>query len=589
MKRANVFSMTFKVAPIISFFYIILTIVSALMTTVASTYAIAYFVDYALYIFNMGGTKEKIYIPLGIMLFILLFANITNPLINLEKKKLLLSLKKKYKPFLLKKQSQLEYCYIEDKETYELISRVINNPEEYFVNGFSSSMTMVTLIIYIISVLGMIVNYVWWAAILILIFSGPLVRFSFITGRKSYQATCKTEKLQRQITYLEHVLSERENNDERTVFGYSDKISERWWEIYSEGCKYRLKVQARYMLLTKSSTMGLSLIAIFIAAILLSSVINGTITPGMYMGLIGTVLSVTHQMGWDMSWAVETIANTCEYINDYYKVLELRGSDDYLKTPCPHQIEFNSLEFNNVSFKYPNAEENVLKKMSFKLEKGHHYAFVGGNGAGKTTITKLLMGLYTDYEGEILINNIELRNYSQEVLKSLFSYIHQDFAKYAISLKDNIFLGNISRECNEEILYNVMKTAGLEEIIDKVNDNLDNPLGKIRRNGIDISLGQWQRVAIARTLISEAPIKIFDEPTASLDPISESNIYREFEKLMKGKTTIFISHRLGSTKISDKILVLGNGAIIEHGTHDELMKSKGQYYSMFETQRRWYQ
>lgn len=589
MNKSNVLSLTYKVAPKISILYFILTIISAFMSTVVSTYATAYFVDYALEILNRNGPTEKIYLPLIIMLFVLFFAYVTTPIINLVKKWLLLSIKKKYTPFILEKQAKLNYVNIENKEKYELISRVTGNPEEHFVNGFSSIMTIITMIIYILSVLGMIITHVWWAAILILFFSIPMIKLSIVTGRKSYQATCETEKLQRQISYLEGILSERENVDERTVFGYGDEISNRWWKIYNKGCKKKLKTHAKYMMLTKSSTMGLSLIAIFAAIALLSSVLNGNITPGLYMGLIGTILSVTHQMGWNMSWAVETIANTGEYLKEYHQFFELDSDDNNLKAPNSSPVNFVGIEFKNVSFKYPGDSKYILKNISFKIVKGHHYAIVGSNGAGKTTITKLLMGLYTDYDGEILINNIEIRKYSKDVLKSFFSNIHQDFARYAISLKDNILIGNIGRDCNDDKLNDVIKSANLEDIVNSLDNRLDTALGKIKENGRELSTGQWQRIAIARSLISDAPLKIFDEPTASLDPIAESNIYSELKKLMRGNTTILISHRLGSTKIMNEIMVIDDGCIVEHGTHDELMSLKGKYYSMFEKQRRWYQ
>ena len=189
----------------------------------------------------------------------------------------------------------------------------------------------------------------------------------------------------------------------------------------------------------------------------------------------------------------------------------------------------------------------------------------------------------------ILINGKELRNYSSGELKAMFSLVYQDFAKYNITMMDNILLGDVAGENSIERLSDVISMAGLDETMAALKSGIYTSLGKIMEDGQDISGGQWQRVAIARSLISSAPIKILDEPTAALDPISESRIYNEFESLMKGKTSIFISHRLGSTKLADKILVIGNGKIIESGTHRELMELNGQYAEMFDTQRRWYQ
>ncbi|MCL2084085.1 MAG: ATP-binding cassette domain-containing protein, partial [Oscillospiraceae bacterium] len=200
----------------------------------------------------------------------------------------------------------------------------------------------------------------------------------------------------------------------------------------------------------------------------------------------------------------------------------------------------------------------------------------------------------TEYDVEILINGLELRDYPASALKALFSVVYQDFAKYYIPLKDNITIGEqrdaaSGNACGRETRARKAATlAGLDETIAELKNGMDTPLGKILDGGQDISGGQWQRVAIARSLISRAPVKMLDEPTAALDPVSESRVYEEFEKLMEGKMTVFISHRLGSTKLADEILVIDGGKIIERGTHDELMAATGQYAEMFEAQRGWY-
>ena len=171
----------------------------------------------------------------------------------------------------------------------------------------------------------------------------------------------------------------------------------------------------------------------------------------------------------------------------------------------------------------------------------------------------------------------------------MFSVVYQDFAKYYVTLKDNVALGDIAGNDTDSRVPAAINQAGLDGTVQALERGIYTPLGKIKNGGQDISGGQWQRVAIARSLISRAPVKMLDEPTAALDPISESRIYEEFEKLMGGKTTVFISHRLGSTKLADEILVIDDGQIVERGTHDGLMSAGGRYAEMFESQRGWYQ
>jgi ATP-binding cassette subfamily B protein len=286
-----------------------------------------------------------------------------------------------------------------------------------------------------------------------------------------------------------------------------------------------------------------------------------------------------------MTQALENISRVGEYMKDLTEFAAMSQTKDALTEPDANPLAFDSLEFRNVSFRYPGSERLVLDGLSFKLEAGRHYAFVGKNGAGKTTITKLLTGLFTQYEGEILINGKELREYPASTVKALFSVVYQDFARYYIRLKDNITLGDVHRKGNEQQAAHL---AGLDETVSSLNLGLDTPLGKIMAGGQDLSGGQWQRVAIARSLNSRAPVKMLDEPTSALDPISESLLYRDFEKLMLGKTTVFVSHRLGSTKLADEILVIDSGRIIERGTHEVLMAANGAYAGMFEAQRGWY-
>ncbi|MBW9158790.1 ATP-binding cassette domain-containing protein [Clostridium tagluense] len=229
--------------------------------------------------------------------------------------------------------------------------------------------------------------------------------------------------------------------------------------------------------------------------------------------------------------------------------------------------------------------------MSFVIEHGKHYAFVGSNGAGKTTITKLITGLYDEYEGDILIDGNNIREYSQSYLKALCSVVYQDFAKYYISFKDNLSIGRINgikNKGNDILIQDAVSTMSLNDVIESLPHGMDTPLGKIKSKGVDVSGGQWQRIAMARAIISPSPLRILDEPTAALDPISESNIYEKFEEISRGGTTIFISHRLGSTKLSDEIFVLGNGQVVESGNHNELISKNGVYTEMYESQKGWY-
>jgi len=221
----------------------------------------------------------------------------------------------------------------------------------------------------------------------------------------------------------------------------------------------------------------------------------------------------------------------------------------------------NRIEFRNVTFRYPGTKRDVLKNLNLVIESGKHYAFVGANGSGKTTITKLLTGLYEEFEGDILINNSSIKMYSKEELKSMFAVVYQDFAKYEISLKDNIALGNVNGYSIQRF-QEAIEESGLIELVQELPRGIDSYIGRIIKDSLDLSGGQWQRIAMARTLVSNASLRILDEPTAALDPVSESRLYENFEKINHGKTTLLISHRLASTKLADVIYVIEDMVIL---------------------------
>jgi ATP-binding cassette, subfamily B, bacterial len=573
-------------SPICTVLDLFLSITQSIMQTAVMAVATANFVDTATGILNHIRPKSDIYLSLALLLITLGIVNTIGAVAKLASSRISVNLQRKLKPSFVKLYAAFDYKHIENAKSWELISRVSRDPVKSIMDGMDAFIQFIQIIISIFSVFLLIVTQVWWAALIIFAFSVPMFWLSMRAGKRNYQAEREAEKFNRRTDYLGEVLTGRDNVDERTLFDYSDEVNRKWQEQYEAGRKLQVKVTAKMFLITKGSSMLLALISLLVALTLIGPVVHGQMTAGMFMGIISAVFGMIQKLGFQMSRSLENISRVGEYMKDLTEFVTLSEAKDALKKPDAEPISINLLEFRNVRFRYPNGDSYILDGLSFKLEAGRHYAFVGINGAGKTTITKLLTGLYTEYEGEILINGMELREYSASAIKAMFSVVYQDFAKYYIGMKDNISLGNVNTKGKE---LEAAHLAGLDEAINKLKNGIHTPLGKTMNGGQDISGGQWQRVAIARSLISQAPVRILDEPTSALDPISESLLYSEFEKLMNGKTTVFISHRLGSTKLADEILVINAGKIIERGTHEVLMAQNGQYANMFEAQREWYQ
>ena len=321
------------------------------------------------------------------------------------------------------------------------------------------------------------------------------------------------------------------------------------------------------------------------ALVLLIPTIQGLITVGMFMGLFTAMSDMVGDMRWLLAQNTTNVVLNSKYAKDLTEFMAMPEQEGAELMPDRSVPAFERLEFKNVSFAYPGSDANVLNGLSFTLEKGRHYSFVGANGAGKTTITKLLLGMYQNYEGEILINGKELRTYSVAQLKALFICVFQDFSRYQLTMRENIELGNIGGTNNGNI-ERAVELSGLSKLKERIG--FDAHIGKLDEDGVDVSGGEWQRIAMARAIISQSEIKILDEPTAALDPIAERDVYENFRDISRGNTTVFISHRLGSTKLADIIYVLDGGRVIESGDHEKLMEEDGLYAEMFESQRSWY-
>lgn len=286
-------------------------------------------------------------------------------------------------------------------------------------------------------------------------------------------------------------------------------------------------------------------------------------------------------------------------LNHLRSYLELEEEDVHSGSHSIRELQMPvSFTFRNVSFRYLSKEEGaegeaedqgqwIFRHLNLTIHGGEKIAIVGTNGAGKTTLVKLLCGLYEPQEGEILVNGIPIREFPKEELYKLYAAVFQEPFIMPFTLGENLAL---SKDYDKEQCISALEEAGLKELFEKRGYTLDTYFGKdMGEDGIELSGGQKQRFLLARALYKDAPVLILDEPTAALDPIAESEIYDEYAKFSKDKTAIFISHRLASTRFSDRILLIGNQGILEEGTHEELLQKNGVYAEMFEVQKSYYE
>ncbi len=323
----------------------------------------------------------------------------------------------------------------------------------------------------------------------------------------------------------------------------------------------------------------------FLLAVMVS---KGAILVGSICLYAGCITNFLHHFRWCLAQCVELYANT-KYVKMYLDFLDIPNKKYEGTLPVEKRDDDQfTIEFRHVSFRYPGSDRDVLKDFSIKFHIGERLAVVGKNGSGKTTFIKLLCRLYDPTEGEILLNGIDIRKYDYREYLSLFSVVFQDFKIPALPLGENVAA---SREYDADRVRSVLERVGLGELLRKMPHGLDTPLyTDFDKNGVDISGGEAQKVAIARALYHDTPFVILDEPTAALDPLAEYDIYSHFDDLVGSKTAVYISHRLSSCQFCNDILVIDEGKAVQRGNHEKLVQDReGLYYTLWNTQAQYYQ
>lgn len=544
---------------------------------------VASFLDHAL-AFVRGGTFLPLAGSLALMAAYYAYAQIGPVLVRLADKAQENALRENLRPRLVDKQAHTVFSLLEDSATLDLIARVCGSAEERIMGIGNSGLRILRLGVQTFGTLTLLAVHVWWMLPLFLLSAIPIAAVAYRGGQAIYRMDQVTTKLTRMQYDLSAILAGRETAAERTLFGYADHVNRKFAAAHLKRSNMVTKEIAIEEITI--NLCGLLLNALVVVAVfaLLRPVGAHALSHGLYVALVGALVGLARMITGTVSRLVRDAAGQIAYMRDFTSFFALPETQDREKkgTACG-DASFARLEIRDLRFRYTPGSDYVLNGVNLVMEAGKSYSLIGRNGAGKSTLTKILLGLYRDFEGEIRINGIPIAQYGDAQLRRLFSIVYQDFAKYAVSLRDNITLGG-----PDEGLQDSIRLAELEAVVAKLPNKADTPLGKIYEGGVDISGGEWQKLAIARALNANTPFMILDEPTASLSPMMEGKLYRRFADLTKGKTSLLISHRLGSTKLSDELFVLEEGVIAETGTHDALMAAKGLYADMFQSQRSWY-
>ncbi len=395
--------------------------------------------------------------------------------------------------------------------------------------------------------------------------------------------------LQRKAWYVNTLLTQATAAKEVRLFDLGPRLRQWFLDARSVLRRERIMLERRWVLAGLAAQIvgvaGVFGVFSFVAV----QTYQGLLTVGslvMYFQAVQRASGCLEGLGWSVSSLYES--NLFLSSLDEFLGIRSRLPESTHPKQIPRPIA-QGLTFDRVSFQYPHEERVAIRDFTLTIKPGEHVAFVGTNGAGKTTLVKLLCRLYDPTGGRITIDGTDLRDYSIAELRGTISGIFQDFVKFQLSAKDNIALGVQKSDIDLATVTQAAKQAGVHDTIERLPAGYESLLGKLFDGGHELSIGEWQKVALARAILRDSQILILDEPTSAMDAKAEAELFERFHELAQGRMAILISHRLSTVKMADRIFVVDQGQIIEQGTHDALMRQQGLYASLFLTQAQHYQ
>ncbi len=581
------FKMIWETSPSMTLGNIILRIIKAAIPVVMLWVGKLIIDEIIFQIDNPGHAFTKIWIYIGMEFALAIISDLTNRGITLLDSQLGDLFSNKTSVKLIHHAASLDLHQFEDSEFYDKLERARRQTTSRTVL-MSQVLTQVQ---DIITIAFFAVGLIAFKPILILILVIAIIP-SFLGethfSEASYSLTRSWTPQRRELDYLRFIGASDETAKEVKIFGLSSFISSRFKRLADQYYEANKKLAVRRAfwgsLLAIIGTGAYYGAYIFIAM----DTVQGKISVGQLTFLAGSFLQMRNMLQAIMN-RFSQIAESALYLQDLFDFFEIKPDIMEAKEglPIPNPIK-KGFTFENVGFKYRGSENWSLRNLSFDLRAGEKLALVGENGAGKTTLVKLLARLYEPSEGRILLDGRDLRDYKLDDLRKNVSIIFQDYMKFQLEARENIAIGEIEGlENQEHIEISAVKSLA-DTVIEKLPGKYQQMLGKRFLGGVELSGGEWQKIALARAYMGDAQLMILDEPTSALDARAENEVFIRFAELMQGRSAVLISHRFSTVRMADRILFLENGRKLELGSHEALMGLDGKYAALFKLQAKGY-
>ncbi|WP_342539981.1 ABC transporter ATP-binding protein [Heyndrickxia sp. FSL K6-6286] len=536
-------------------------------------------------LFSKESSYSRVIFLFSLQIGIILFSYFLQYLSIINEKKVTIVIGKIINISIFEKINQISFINFEKPATYNKIQRLSSN-QSSVLNVVEESSSFIRDLITVSSILFFLIAQHW--AFILILFVGilPLFFIEMSYGNKRFELAKFLTPFGRLESYIAGLLNNRDSLKEIKLFGTGKYLISKWEENYQLFAKNELSLLkkqgiftfiAQFLLITTYALSGL------LVLLLISS---GKLLVGSFVSVLQAVQNIQESLS-NISRNIAKIYESSLFIEEYREFMEMEEMNEGHHGSVINHIE--AIQIRDLAFTYPDELKPAIQNISIDIPLGKKIAIIGENGSGKTTLTKCISGLYEVSTGMISINGMDMNQINKNSFHKKISVLFQDYEKYNFTVKENIGFGNINNIENAEEIQLAAIRTGIHSKVEKFPKQYETILGRLFDGGLELSGGQWQKLALSRSLFRETDLIILDEPTSSLDPISEIEILQQLFKQTPDKSMIFITHRLGTAYLADEILVMKNGEIIERGSHSDLLSYRGQYYEMYTSQSQLYE